>query len=174
MKNRDLERMSEKELKEYLKSLNKTANERIAKLKASNIQLDSTAYRLEVLNRGIRKFTVPKNATESTLKSKIYAVQSFIQSPTSKVENVSQGFERFQQQFGSNVDKASYRRYLRNFYKIQDTIESNGIFLDSEQIVAVIEIVYKTKGGIDNALQQVNEFLVEQGIDFLSDEFIEI
>ena len=156
---RDIERMTSQELKDYLSELNATANERVAKLKAAGVQLESAAYRNDLLNRGFRKFKIPKNATDEALKTHIYAAQDFIRSPTSKVENVAKEFEQFKAQFGKGVSKTAYRRYVKNYYKINDMLEASGVFLDSLQRLAVIEISYKTKGSISNVMDKVLEFL---------------
>ena len=156
---RDVERMTTQELKNYLAELNATANERVAKLKEAGVQLESAAYRNDLLNRGIRKFKIPKNATDEALKTHIYAAQDFIRSPTSKVENVAKEFEQFKAQFGKGVTKTTYRRYVKNYYKINDTLEASGVYLDSLQRLAVIEISYKTKGSISNVMDKVLKFL---------------
>ena len=156
---RDIERMTTQELKDYLNELNATANERVAKLKAAGVQLESAAYRNDLLNRGIRKFKIPKNATDEALKTHIYAAQDFIRSPTSKVENVAKEFEQFKAQFGKGVTKTTYRRYVKNYYKINDTLEASGVYLDSLQRLAVIEISYKTKGSIQDVMDKVLDFL---------------
>ena len=156
---RDIERMTSQELKDYLNELNATANERIAKLREAGVQLESAAYRNDLLNRGIRKFKIPKNATDEALKTHIYAAQDFIRSPTSKVENVAKEFEQFKAQFGKGVTKTAYRRYVKNYYKINDMLEASGVYLDSLQRLAVIEISYKTKGSISDVMDKVIEFL---------------
>ena len=156
---RDVERMTTQELKNYLSELNATANERVANLKEAGVQLESAAYRNDLLNRGIRKFKIPKNATDEALKTHIYAAQDFIRSPTSKVENVAKEFEQFKSQFGKGVTKTAYRRYVKNYYKINDMLEASGVFLDSLQRLAVIEISYKTKGSISDAMDKALEFL---------------
>lgn len=156
---RDIERMTTQELKNYLAELNATANDRVAKLKEAGVQLESAAYRNNLLNRGIRKFNIPKNATDEALKTHIYAAQDFIRSPTSKVENVSKEFEQFKSQFGKGVTKTAYRRYVKNYYKINDMLEASGVFLDSLQRLAVIEISYKTKGSIATVMDKVLDFL---------------
>ena len=156
---RDVERMTTQELKNYLAELNATANERVAKLREAGVQLASAAYRNDLLNRGIRKFKIPKNATDEALKTHIYAAQDFIRSPTSKVENVAKEFEQFKDQFGKGVTKTAYRRYVKNYYKINDILEASGVFLDSLQRLAVIEISYKTKGSIDTVMDKVIDFL---------------
>ena len=156
---RDVERMTTQELKNYLAELNATANERVAKLKEAGVQLESAAYRNNLLNRGIRKFKIPKNATDEALKTHIYAAQSFIRSPTSKVENVAKEFEHFKAQFGKGVTKTAYRRYVKNYYKINDMLEASGVYLDSLQRLAVIEISYKTKGSIQDVMDKVLNFL---------------
>ena len=156
---RDIERMTTQELKDYLSELNATAHERVAKLKEAGVQLESAAYRNDMLNRGIRKFKIPKNATDEALKTHIYAAQEFIRSPTSKVENVAKEFEQFKAQFGKGVTKTAYRRYVKNYYKINDMVEASGVFLDSLQRLAVIEISYKTKGSISNIMDKVLDLL---------------
>ena len=156
---RDVERMTTQELKNYLAELNATANERVAKLKEAGVQLESAAYRNDLLNRGIRKFKIPKNATDEALKTHIYAAQDFIRSPTSKVENVVKEFEQFKAQFGKGVTKTAYQRYVKNYYKINDMLEASGVFLDSLQRLAVIEISYKTKGSVQDVMDKVLEFL---------------
>ena len=156
---RDIERMTTQELKNYLAELNATANDRVAKLKEAGVQLESAAYRNDLLNRGIRKFKMPKNATDEALKTHIYAAQDFIRSPTSKVENVAKEFEQFKAQFGKGVTKTAYRRYVKNYYKINDMLEASGVFLDSLQRLAVIEISYKTKGSISDVMDKALEFL---------------
>lgn len=156
---RDVERMTTQELKNYLAELSTTANDRVAKLKEAGVQLESAAYRNDLLNRGIRKFKIPKNATDESLKTHIYATQDFIRSPTSKVENVAKEFEQFKAQFGKGVTKTAYRRYVKNYYKINDILESSGVFLDSLQRLAVIEISYKTKGSISNVMDKVLDYL---------------
>ena len=158
---RDIERMTTQELKNYLAELNATANDRVAKLKEAGVQLESAAYRIDLLNRGITKFKIPKNATNKALKTHIYAAQDFIRSPTSKVENVAKEFEQFKAQFGKGVTKTAYRRYVKNYYKINDMLEASGVFLDSLQRLAVIEISYKTKGSIKDVM--------DKALDFLSD-----
>ena len=156
---RDIERMTTQELKNYLAELNATANERVANLKVAGGQHESAAYRNDLLNRGIRKFKIPKNATDEALKTHIYAAQDFIRSPTSKVENVAKEFEQFKAQFGKGVSKTAYRRYVKNYYKINDMLEASGVYLDSKQALAVIEISYKTKGSISYVMDKVNDFL---------------
>ena len=156
---RDIERMTTQELKNYLAELNATANERVAKLKEAGVQLESAAYRNDLLNRGIRKFKTPKNVTDEALKTHIYAAQDFIRSPTSKVDNVAKEFGQFKAQFGKGVTKTAYRRYVKNYYKINDMLEASGIYLDSLQRLAVIEISYKTKGSIHNVMDKVLDFL---------------
>lgn len=156
---RDVERMTTQELKNYLAELNATANERVAKLKEAGVQLESAAYRNDLINRGIRKFKIPKNVTDEALKTHIYAAQDFIRSPTSKVENVAKEFEQFKAQFGKGVSKTAYRRYIKNYYKINDMLEASGVFLDSLQRLAVIEISYKTKGSISDVMDKVLDFL---------------
>ena len=156
---RDVERMTSQELKDYLSELNATANERVAKLKQAGVQLESAAYRNNLLNRGIRNFKIPKNATDEALKTHIYAAQDFIRAPTSKVENVAKEFEQFKAQFGKGVTKTAYRRYVKNYYKINDMLEASGVFLDSLQRLAVIEISYKTKGSIQDVMDKVLDFL---------------
>lgn len=156
---RDVERMTTQELKNYLAELNATANERVAKLKEAGVQLESAAYRNDLINRGIRKFKIPKNATDEALKTHIYAAQDFIRSPTSKVENVAKEFEQFKAQFGKGVTKTAYRRYVKNYYKINDMLEASGVYLDSKQTLAVIEISYKTKGSISDVMDKVLDFL---------------
>ena len=170
---RDVERMTTQELKNYLSELNATANDRVAKLKVAGVQLESAAYRNDLLNRGIRKFKIPKNATDEALKTHIYAAQDFIRSPTSKVENVSKEFEQFKAQFGKGVTKTTYRRYVKNYYKINDTLEASGVYLDSLQRLAVIEIAYKTKGSIDKVMDKVLDFLsdTEEYSDISTDWF---
>ena len=174
MKNyRDLERMNEQELREFLNKLNTSANDKIAKLRTANVQLESAAYRTDVLNRGIRKFTEPKNASKAALKTAIYAAQHFISSPSSKVENVQAEFRQFKQQFGTQ-SRAAYRRYVKNYYKIIDKLERFGIFLDSEQTLKVIEISSKT-GTFDKNLNRVQDFL-SNTVEYseLSDEWTTI
>ena len=61
---RDIERMTTQELKNYLAELNATANERVAKLKEAGVQLESAAYRNDWPDRGIRKFKMPRPATD--------------------------------------------------------------------------------------------------------------
>lgn len=156
---RDVERMTTQELKNYLAELNATANERVAKLKKAGVQLESAAYRNDLLNRGIRKFKTPKNATDEALKTHIYAAQDFIRSPTSKVENVSKEYEQFKAQFGKGVTKTAYKRYVKNYYRVNDILERAGVFLDSHQTLAVIEISYKTKGDISTVMNKVIDFL---------------
>ena len=156
---RDVERMTTQELKNYLSELNATANDRVAKLKAAGVQLESAAYRNDLLNRGIRKFKMPNNATDEALKTHIYAAQDFIRSPTSKVENVAKEFEQFKAQFGKGATKTAYRRYVKNYYRVNDILEAGGVFLDSKQQLAVIEISYKTKGSIDTVMNKVIDFL---------------
>ena len=170
---RDIERMTSQELKDYLAELNATANERVAKLKEAGVQLESAAYRNDLLNRGIRKFKIPKNATDEALKTHIYAAQDFIRSPTSKVKNVAKEFEQFKAQFGKGVTKTAYRRYVKNYYKINDILEASGVFLDSLQRLAVIEISYKTKGSIDKVMDKVLDFLsdTEEYADISTDWF---
>ena len=170
---RDIERMTSQELKDYLNELNATANDRVAKLKAAGVQLESAAYRNDLLNRGIRKFKIPKNATDEALKTHIYAAQDFIRSPTSKVENVAKEFEQFKAQFGKGATKTAYRRYVKNYYKINDTLEASGVFLDSLQRLAVIEIAYKTKGSISDVMDKVLDFLsnTEEYADISTDWF---
>ena len=170
---RDVERMTTQELKNYLAELNATANDRVAKLKEAGAQLESAAYRNDLLNRGIRKFKTPKNATDEALKTHIYAAQDFIRSPTSKVDNVAKEFEQFKAQFGKGVTKTAYRRYVKNYYKINDMLEASGIFLDSLQRLAVIEISYKTKGSISYVMDKVLEFLsnTEEYVDISTEWF---
>ena len=156
---RDIERMTSQELKDYLSELNATANERVAKLKEAGVQLESAAYRNDLLNRGIRKFKIPKNATDEALKTHIYAAQDFIRSPTSKVKNVAKEFEQFKSQFGKGVTKTAYRRYVKNYYKVNDILEASGVFLDSLQRLAVIEISYKTKGSFSDVMDKALDFL---------------
>ena len=156
---RDVERMTTQELKDYLSELHATANDRVAKLREAGVQLESAAYRNDLLNRGIRKFKIPKNATDEALKTHIYAAQDFIRSPTSKVENVAKEFEQFRAQFGKGVTKTAYRRYVKNYYRVNDILEAGGVFLDSKQQLAVIEISYKTKGSIDTVMNKVIDFL---------------
>lgn len=156
---RDIERMTSQELKDYLSELNATANERVAKLKEAGVQLESAAYRNDLLNRGIRKFKIPKNATDEALKTHIYAAQDFIRSPTSQVENVDKEFEQFKAQFGKGVTKTAYRRYVKNYYKINDILEASGVYLDSKQTLAVIENSYKTKGSVSDVMDKVLDFL---------------
>ena len=170
---RDVERMTSQELKDYLSELNATANERVAKLKEAGVQLESAAYRNDLLNRGIRKFKIPKNATDEALKTHIYATQDFIRSPTSKVENVAKEFEQFKAQFGKGVTKTAYRRYVKNYYKINDILEASGVYLDSNQTLAVIEIAYKTKGSISDVMDKVFDFLsdIEEYADISTNWF---
>lgn len=156
---RDVERMTTQELKDYLSELNATANDRVAKLKEAGVQLESAVYRNDLISRGIRKFKMPKNATDDALKTHIYAAQDFIRSPTSKVENVAKEFEQFQAQFGKGVTKTAYRRYVKNYYKVNDILEASGVYLDSKQTLAVIEISYKTKGSVSNVMDKVLDFL---------------
>lgn len=170
---RDIERMSTQELKNYLAELNTTANERVAKLREVGVQLESAAYRNNLLNRGIRNFKIPKNATDEALKTHIYAAQDFIRSPTSKVEDVVKEFEQFKTQFGKGVTKTAYRRYVKNYYRINDVLEASGVFLDSLQRLAVIEISYKTKGSFSNVMDKVFDFLsaTEEYADISTDWF---
>ena len=170
---RDVERMTTQELKNYLSELNATANERVAKLKEAGVQLESAAYRNDLLNRGIRKFKMPKNATDEALKTHIYATQDFIRSPTSKVENVSKEFEQFKAQFGKGATKTAYRRYVKNYYRVNDILEAGGIFLDSNQQLAVIEMSYKTKGSVSDVMDKVLDFLsdTEEYADISTDWF---
>lgn len=170
---RDVERMTTQELKNYLSELNATANDRVAKLKEAGVQLESAAYRNDLLNRGIRKFKMPKNATDEELKTHIYAAQDFIRSPTSKVENVAKEFEQFKAQFGKGVTKTAYRRYVKNYYRVNDILEAGGVYLDSKQTLAVIEISYKTKGSIQDVMDKVLDFLstTEEYADISTDWF---
>ena len=175
MKNsRDVDRMSKAELISYLTELNNTANERIAKLRKAGIQFESIAYREQVLDRGKRKFTIPKKKTVEELKTNIYSAQQFIRSYSSKVELVERDFNDFQANLGVSISKNQYRNYVKNYSKTKDKIESSGVYLDSEQTVNLIKLSFKVKGGVNNLFEQFIETLPTEEQTIISENLFEI
>lgn len=144
MKHRDIERMSDKQLKDTLRELNRQANFLVEDLKATGESRYSTALKSAKIVIGDKaRFTVPHHATRQELYTRIDNARTFIRSPTVTPEGVKERRNKFTQLTG--LSEQAYNRYAINFNSIKKRFRAQGFQISSDMIQDIISIAINVK-----------------------------
>lgn len=169
----EISKLSNKEIRQYVTTLNSVANKRINRLRHHKLSGVSSA----LSSRNYRSFRVSKSNNINQNRKDLYKVMNFLQDKTSTVKGAKNTKTLLTQTFNlpKNITNSQYKRFFKAFNKIRKNVPtltevyyrevSEEIIPDlSKKDIDIEEVIIKMEKRLHDKYEQ--NVIVQWGLPF--------